>query len=87
MKMFTSGRSSKNSELQALWSCGFFPEIQALIFKQYTSLLTLLLLQRSKSVKMLIPRVYLLHLKVKHCQTLRVVRTFTGQNESTVFDW
>ena len=28
-----------------------------------------------------------MHLKVKHCQTLRVVRTFTGQNESTVFDW
>ena len=31
--------------------------------------------------------VYLVHLKVKHCQTSRVVRTFTGQNESTVFDW
>ena len=24
-------------------------------------------------------------LKVKHCQTLRVVSTFTGQNESTIF--
>ena len=48
--------------------------------------------QGSKSVKILIymyihvhvlPKVYmyLLHLKVKHCQTLRVVCTFTGQNE------
>ena len=27
------------------------------------------------------------HLKVEHCQTLRVVSTFTGQNELTVFDW
>ena len=32
-------------------------------------------------------KVYLVHLKVKHCQTLRVVSTFTGQNELTVFDW
>ena len=24
-------------------------------------------------------------LKVEHCQTLRVVSTFTGQNESTIF--
>ena len=24
---------------------------------------------------------------VKHCQTLCVVSTFTGQNEVTVFDW
>ena len=32
-------------------------------------------------------KVYLVHLTVKHCQTLRVVSTFTGQNESTVFDW
>ena len=31
--------------------------------------------------------VYLVHIKVKHCQTLRVVSTFTGQNEATVFDW
>ena len=30
---------------------------------------------------------YPVHLKVKRCQTLRVVSTFTGQNESTVFDW
>ena len=35
----------------------------------------------------ILPKVYLVHLKVKHCQTLHVVRTFTGQNESTVFDW
>ena len=28
---------------------------------------------------------YPVHLKVKHCQTSRVVSTFTGQNESTVF--
>ena len=28
----------------------------------------------------ILPKVCLLHLKVKHCQTLRVVRTFTGQN-------
>ena len=34
----------------------------------------------------ILPKVYLLHLKVKHCQTLRVVRTFTGQN-SQLFDW
>ena len=34
-------------------------------------------------------KVYLVHLKIEHCQTLRVVlvSTFTGQNESTVFDW
>ena len=31
-----------------------------------------------------IPVVYL---QVEHCQTLRVVSTFTGQNELTVFDW
>ena len=34
---------------------------------------------------------YLVHLKVEHCQTLRVVQkcklTFKGQSESTVFDW
>ena len=30
--------------------------------------------------------VYLVHLKVKHCQTLRVVSTFTGKHELTVFD-
>ena len=35
----------------------------------------------------ILAKVYLVHLKVKHCQTLRVVSTFTGQNESTVFDW
>ena len=35
----------------------------------------------------ILPKVYLVHLKDKHCQTLRVVSTFTGQNESTVFDW
>ena len=35
----------------------------------------------------ILPKVYLVHLKVKHWQTLRVVSTFTGQNESTVFDW
>ena len=35
----------------------------------------------------ILPKVYLVHLKVEHCQTLRVVSTFTGQNESTVFDW
>ena len=28
--------------------------------------------------------VYLVHFKVEHCQTLH---TFTGQNESTFFDW
>ena len=32
-------------------------------------------------------KVYLVHLKVKHCQTSRVVSTFTGQNELTIFDW
>ena len=35
----------------------------------------------------ILPKAYLVHLKVKHCQTLRVVSTFTGQNKSTVFDW
>ena len=35
----------------------------------------------------ILAKVYLVHLKVKRCQTLRVVSTFTGQNESTVFDW
>ena len=35
----------------------------------------------------ILPKVYLVHLNVKYCQTLRVVSTFTGQNESTVFDW
>ena len=33
----------------------------------------------------ILPKVYRVHLKVKHCQTLRVVRTFTGKNESTIF--
>ena len=33
----------------------------------------------------ILAKVYLVHLKVKHCQTLHVVSTFTGQNESTVF--
>ena len=32
-------------------------------------------------------KVYLVQLKVEHCQALRVGSTFTGQNESTVFDW
>ena len=32
-------------------------------------------------------KVYLVHLKVEHCQTLHVVSTFTGNNESTIFDW
>ena len=35
----------------------------------------------------ILAKVYLVHLKVEHCQTLRVVSTFTGQSESTVFDW
>ena len=36
----------------------------------------------------ILPKVYLVHLQVEHCQTLRVVlSTFTGENESTVFDW
>ena len=35
----------------------------------------------------ILARVYLVHLKVEHCQTLHVVSTFTGQNESAVFDW
>ena len=44
--------------------------------------------QVSKSFKMnILAKVYLVHLKVEHCQTLRVVSTFTGQNQSTVFDW
>ena len=34
-----------------------------------------------------LPKVCLARLQVKHCQTLRVVSTFTGQNELTVFDW
>ena len=40
----------------------------------------------SKNVDIL-AKVYLVHLKVKHCQTLRVVSIFTGENESTVFNW
>ena len=32
-------------------------------------------------------KVYLVHLKFEHCQTLRAVSTCTGQNELTVFDW
>ena len=35
----------------------------------------------------ILAKVYLVPLKVQHCQTLRVVGTFTGQNELTVFDW
>ena len=31
-------------------------------------------------------KVYLVHY-LEHCQTLRVVSTFTGQNELTIFDW
>ena len=34
-----------------------------------------------------VAKVYLVHLKVKHCQTLHVLSIFTGQNESIVFDW
>ena len=33
----------------------------------------------------ILANVYLVYLKDKHCQTLHVVSTFTGQNESTVF--
>ena len=33
----------------------------------------------------ILPKVYLVHLKVEHCQTLCVVSTFAGQNELTVF--
>ena len=32
-------------------------------------------------------KVYLVHLKVNHCQTLSVVSTFTSKNEFTFFDW
>ena len=39
----------------------------------------------SQNVDYILAKVYLVHLKVKHCQTLRVVSTFTGQNELTVF--
>ena len=48
--------------------------------------LTLILTARVKISQNfdILPKVYLVHLKVEHCQTLRVVRTFTGQNESTV---
>ena len=36
----------------------------------------------------ILAKVYRVHLKVEHCQTSRVVSTFTGQNgELTVFDW
>ena len=35
----------------------------------------------------ILAKVYLMHLKVEHYQTLRVISTFTGQNKSTVFDW
>ena len=35
----------------------------------------------------ILAKVYLVHSKVKHCETSRVVSAFTGQNESTVFDW
>ena len=35
----------------------------------------------------ILAKVYLMHFKVEHCQTIRVVSTFTGQNESTIFDW
>ena len=35
----------------------------------------------------ILDEVYLVHLKVKQCQTLHVASTFTGQNESTVFGW
>ena len=41
----------------------------------------------SQNVDILNIKVYLVHLKVEHCQTLRVVSTFTGQNELTIFDW
>ena len=35
----------------------------------------------------ILAEVYLVHLKVQHSQTLRVVSTFTGQNVVTVCDW
>ena len=31
-------------------------------------------------------KIYLVHLQVKHCQTLHV-STFTCKNESTAFEW
>ena len=35
----------------------------------------------------ILAKAYRVHLKVEHCQTLRGVSTFTGQNEADVFDW
>ena len=35
----------------------------------------------------IVAKVYLVHWKVKHCQTFCSVSTFTGQNEPTVFYW
>ena len=35
----------------------------------------------------ILAKVHLMHFTVEHCQTLRVVSTFTGQNELTAFDW
>ena len=35
----------------------------------------------------ILAEVQLVYLKVEHSQTLHGVSTFTGENESTVFDW
>ena len=72
------------------WVLGLFLTAYQYVTHVRSCLLTHLWLHGSKPVKMLIYlplEVCLVHLKVQHCQTLRVVSTFTGQNESTVFDW
>ena len=43
------------------------------------------MVKTSQNVDDILAKVYLVHLKVQHCQTVRVVSTFTGQNELTVF--
>ena len=35
----------------------------------------------------ILAKVYPVHIKVEHCQTLRVVSTFTVKNELTSFNW
>ena len=45
-------------------------------------------IKKSQNVDIhVLAKVFPVHLKVAYCQTLRVVSTFTGQNEFAVFDW
>ena len=83
------------SDFWCVWGMGMLPVVFNIEAGNYYSKSTFIVtpinppttrVKISQNVDIL-PKVYLVHLKVKHCQTLYVVSTFTGKNESTVFDW